>query len=69
MSDVLVPEVESERESNFEMEVDGRQYLNTNESLETQKAWMTLDDTISVCSNIILKIVKITERFKFKSNT
>ncbi len=68
MSEVLVPEVESERESNFEMVMEDRQYLNTNEQIENQKVWMSLEDTISVCSDILLKIIKITERFKFKSN-
>ena len=67
MSEVLVPEVESDREQNFEMVVEeDRQYLNSNEHIE-KKVWMSLDDTISVCSDIILKIIKITERFKLKS--
>jgi hypothetical protein len=67
MSGVLVNEDGSQNLSNFGIETDTC-YLNTDINGDNEKLCMSLDDTVSVCCNIIQQIIKITERMKFKSN-
>lgn len=66
MSDVLIRQVESIGESNFVLQEEQELYLKQHKEIENNNIWMTLDETIAVCCNIIQEIIKITERFRFK---
>jgi hypothetical protein len=70
MSDVIVREVDSVSESKFFKQEEQKIFLTQHEKEkgENKKSWMSMDETIAVCCNIIEEIIKITERFRFKSS-
>ncbi len=67
MSEVLVREVVSVSGSNYVIQEENK-YLDTEGNSADEKEWMSLDETIAVCCNIIQQIIKITGRLKSNSN-
>jgi len=67
MSEVLNGEFVSVSASNYVIQEENK-YLDIEGNSFTENGWMSLDETIAVCCNIIQQIIKITGRLKSNSN-